>query len=373
MPNQTVSVRQGVMMIVMFLLGTTFLVSAGLEAGRDIWIAYILSMAASLVLACMYARMMSLRPGKDFLYILEDFLGRPLSVIFLILMSVYLMQHYAYVVRHFSEFVYTAGSPGTPILVSMLTMGLLSALAVYHGVEVLGKWSELTVFFVAAFIIGTTILLAKNMDINHVRPVLEEGLMPAIKGSWMLTSFPFGQVLAFLFILPPFENRKDPYKILTLGLLLGGFLVFLSSICNVLVLGVPAVERLYYPTFSTLAIIRLGDFIQRMEIVATTIFTVSVFLKATVLLMGVMKSLAKIFRLNDYHFLIMPVMLLAVNYAYNAYSGHLEHQTGITVYVPYFSTFYQVVIPVIFFILLEIKAAKRRKGIPDIYRTDESA
>lgn len=361
MTCQEISVKQGAMMIAMFILGTTFLVSSGIEAEQDIWIAYFVSLAASLPLVWMYARMMSHMPGKDIFGIFESLLGKPLTKVFLILMTIYLFQHLSYVLRHFSEYINVAGMPGTPIISSMLTMGFLCALGVFYGIEVLGKWSEWFLIMVATFILLTALLLIGNMRIDNLRPALEYGFGPVAKGTWSLISFPFGQIVAFLFILPPMKSKKKPYRIFVIGLITGFVLIFISSISNVLVQGWQNVARLFYPTFSTLAIIRVGNFIQRLEIVATTIFMVTVFLKAAVLLMGIVKSLASIFNLDRYGFIIFPVVLLAINYGYNAYSGNLEHFTGIMVYVPYFTTFYQILIPFIFFILLEWKAARRKR------------
>mgnify|MGYP003836037567 CR=1 FL=1 len=362
MAGQQISVKQGVMMMAMYILGTTFLVSSGIEAGQDIWIAYLISLGLSLVLVCMYARMMSHMPGKDFFTIMETLLGRPLTVIFLIIMSVYLFQHLSYVLRHFSEYINVAGLPGTPLVASLISMGLLCALGVIYGIEVLGKWSEWFLLFVAAFIILAALLLTREMHIDYLRPILQNGFAPIAKGVWALISFPFGQLVAFLFILPPARTKREPYRIFILGLLIGGALIFVSSMSNVLVLGVKGVARLFYPTYSTLAIIRIGTFIQRLEIAATTIFMITVFVKAAVLLLGLIRSLARILKLKSYTFIVIPVMLLAINYGFNAYRGNLEHYTGIAVFVPYFTTFYQIIIPFLIFMLLEWSAARRRRG-----------
>ena len=349
------------MMVVMYILGTSFLVAPGIEARQDIWLAYLLSLALSVILACVFARMMSHMPDKDFFAILESLLGRPLAVIFMVLMSIYLFQHYSYVLRHFSEYINVAGLPGTPVYFSLISMGLLSALAVYLGIGVLGKWSQWFLLIVAVFIVFAALLLTQNMKLDNLRPALENGFAPVAKGAFSLISFPFGQIVAFLFILPPMEKRRGPYRVFIIGLLLGGALLFISSIANVLVLGVKSVSRLYYPSYSTLAIIRMGNFIQRLEMIATTIFMVTVFLKATVLLMGLMRSLASIFRLDRYGFILIPVVLLGVNYGFNAYEGNLQHHTGIVEYVPYFTTFYQIIVPFVIFLLLEWRMALRKR------------
>jgi spore germination protein KB len=361
MSDGVISVKQGVSMIAMYILGTTFLVAPGIEAGQDIWIAYLASMVLSIAVACMYARILGHMPGKDFFGILEGMLGRPLSLIFYILIAIYLFQHASYVLRHFAEYINVAALPGTPLPVSLLSMGLLCALAVFYGIEVLGKWSEWFLIIIATFIIVAMLLLTQDMDLNNLRPVLERGFAPVAKGIWALLSFPFTQTVAFLYILPPARNRREPYRIFLLGLLLGGALLFVPFLSNVLVLGVKSVARLYYPSFSTLAIIRIGNFIQRLEIVATTVFMIAVFLKATVLLMGLFRALSGILKLKDANFILIPVTLLVANYAFNAYRSNMEHQIGIGTYVPYFAAFHQAIVPIVLLLLLEWKAARHRR------------
>lgn len=362
MSNRTVVVRQTVMMIIMYVLGTAFLVAMGMEAGRDSWIAILLALAVSMVFVLIYARLISYFPGKDLFETMETLLGRPLTVIFLIPLALFLFQHYAYVMRHFMAFITEVGLPDAPRIVPLICLGLLSALGVYLGIEILGKWSEIFLIIVVAYIIVAVLLLTKSMDLNNLRPVLENGLTPIFKGTWSAISFPFAQTMAFLFILPPFENRKDPYKVFTIGLLLGGFLIFIPSVADVLVLGDESVARLYFPTYSSLAIIQLGQFIQRLEILAATIFTLAVFLKAAVLLMAVVKSIGRILGLKEYKFLLIPIMLMAINYSFISYDSIREQYIAIYTYWPYYSAIFQIVIPILLFILMEYKSARRKEN-----------
>lgn len=358
---QNISVKQGVMMVALFLVGTSFLVAPGIQAGKDIWLAYLLGLAISTLLALMYGRMLNYMPGKDIYEILKSLMGRPLTVIVLAVMSIYFFQLYSYVIRHFGGFINSVGLPEAPQMVPALCMGVLTVFSVVLGIEVLGRWTEYFLIPVVVFILFTVIMLGKYMDLNNMRPVMENGFNPVIKGMWGLLALPFGEIVAFLFVLPPFKEKGDSYKVFILGELVASGLIILSTISDVLVLGVDSVRRLYYPTYSALSIIEIGEFIQRLDVVAASVFTVAIFLKAAVLLLAIVKCLGKIFSMDEPRILIIPVMAMAINYGQMAFPGNFLQYESISVYWPYYSSIYQLFIPILLFIFLEYKMAKRKK------------
>ena len=361
MQRQNISIKQGAMVVAMYLIGTSFLVAPGIQAGKDIWLAYVVGLAVSILLILMYGRMMNYMPGKDFYEIMESLMGRPLSVVVLAVMSVYFFQLYAYVLRQFGGFVNSVGLSEAPQIVPVLCMGVLTVLAVFLGIEVLGRWTEYFLIPVAVFILFTVFMLGKYMDLNHLLPVMENGFNPVIKGTWGLLSLPFGEMVTFLFVLPPFKGKGDSYKAFIIGQLIASGLIFLPTLADVLVLGVDTVRRLYYPTYSALSVIEIGEFIQRLDVVAASIFTVAIFLKSAVLLMAIIKCLGRIFKMDEPRILILPVMALAINYGYVAFPGNFLQHEGISVFWPYYSSIYHVFIPILLFGFLEYRMARRRK------------
>lgn len=349
------------MVMVMYLMSTSFLVAPGIRAGKDIWLAYLLGLSITILLMLIYGRMANYIPGKDFYEILESLMGRPLTVIVLVVMSVYFFQLYSYVLRQFGGFVNSVGIPEAPQIVPVICMGVLTVLAMLSGIEVLGRWTEYFLIPIAGFILFTVFMLGKYMDLNHLRPVLENGFVPVIKGAWGLLSLPFGEVVIFLFVLPPFKKKRDSYKVLILGQLIASGLIILPTMADVLVLGVDMVTRLYYPTYSTLAIIRIGEFIQRLDVVAASIFTVAIFFKVTILLLAIIKCLGKIFKIDEPRILAMPVMALAINYGHIAFPGNFLQYEGISQFWPYYSMIFQLFIPILLFGFLEYRMAKRKK------------
>jgi len=363
MQKPEISPKQGILLMVLFIEGTSFLMVMGLAAGRDIWLAYLIALAVSMVFALMYARILSHGPGKDFFETLESMTGKVWSRVILIPMAVYLLQFLTNVLKHFSQFIDSAGIPSAPPIVPYLGMGLLAVLAVYYGIEILGKWSEIFVYIVIAFSVISGLLLTRNMDFQHLLPLMREGVQPIGKGALQVISFPLCQVAAFLFVLPAFKDKKAPYKVFSWGLLIGFVLIFIVALGDILVLGINQMERLYYPSFTTLSIVKVGQFIQRLEIVAATVFTLAVFVKAGIILIALCRVIGYILGLEEHRFLAAPVALLSINYGYIAYGSAMEFREWIRNFWPFFSSVFQLLIPLLIFIIFEFQAAKRKRKI----------
>ena len=76
MKNEVISERQATIIIILFIIGSTFLTGSGGQAKQDAWIAIIIAMTWSIILLLMFSRILSLYPGKDLFDILEIVMGK---------------------------------------------------------------------------------------------------------------------------------------------------------------------------------------------------------------------------------------------------------------------------------------------------------
>ena len=361
MGKQFVSVKQGIFMMVMYILGTTFLVAPGIEARRDAWLAYLLALAVSILLVLIYGRILDHFPGKDMYETLVALMGRRATVIVFSVVTVFIFQHYSYILRSFGGFINIVGLPEAPVIVPLISLGVMTALAVYIGIEVLGKW---TVFFLiptAAFIIFTILMLTRHMDMDQLGPILENGIGPVMKGTWTLVSLPFAETVAFLYVLPPLRHKGAAYKIYIWGLLIGFAMVFLVSMTDILVLGVDTASRLFYPSLTAMSIIKIGKFIKGLEVIAASVFTITVFFKASILLLAIIKNLGRIFELIEPRILVVPLVSLSISYAINTYQSGLQFYAAIFIFWPLYSSIFQVLIPILLCVFLEYRMSRHNK------------
>lgn len=65
--KDVVSGKQGISLIILFIIGTSSIETSGLSAGKDFWLSIIISIFMALPILIIYTRLHYLFPGKDLL------------------------------------------------------------------------------------------------------------------------------------------------------------------------------------------------------------------------------------------------------------------------------------------------------------------
>lgn len=353
--NSSLTQKQGILLIVMFIMGTSLLLVMGMEAKTDIWIAIILGMVASAIVMLIYVRLLTLMPEKDFFETLEYFLGKVGSKIIILLFTWFCFDLCAIVLRNFGEFVITVGLKETPVVVIMGVMIVLCALAVRYGINAIARWNEFFVFVVIGFIVISIGLVTINMEINNLLPVFDGGITPILQGAFGVMTFPFIEVVVFLLVFPKFTNKTSVKKVFLKGLFFGGIIIFITSITDVLVLGTDAANSLYYPTYSAMSTIHIGDFIYRLEAIGAIVFIFAVFIKITILLYGACNGTARLFGLKDNRFIVIPICFLVLNFAVYSFESMIQFQVYTRKVWRWYGAVFEIVLPLITLIIIEIR------------------
>lgn len=165
-------------------------------------------------------------------------MGKYIGKIVSILMIWFAFHDGALIMRNLSEFTTTLVFDDTPASVPMICFAVLLIWGLKAGIEVLGRWSEFFIFIV--------IMVFSNI-----------------------------------------AKTKNYKKIFILGLLIGGGLVFLATLRNLLILGSGTISRLYYPSTMGITLIRVGELLERLEMFVTIDFLVCVFVKVCICIYAV--------------------------------------------------------------------------------------
>ncbi len=365
MNKETISARQGILLITMFIFGSTSLFIAGLGAKQDIWIVILMAIAVALIIVIMFARILSVLPGKDFFETLEFFFGKGGSKILFVILGLYALDGTVLVLINFGEFIVNVGLPETPINMVCISMILVCAIATKYGIEVLGRWNQIGLILITIFILIGMFLAIPKMELTHLRPTLYHGLEPVLQEIPRIIAFPLSQVMIFLLAFPAFKGKVSKYKVFLVGTLLGGLLFMATSCMDVLVMGIDYAMKSSHPTYETLSVLKAGVF-DRLEILAASVFTFAVFLKISVYLIGTCQALSRAIDIKNYRSIVIPVTLLMCCIAFTSFdsiTGFREFTKNIS---PYYETFFLWVIPIFIYIFIEIKyqILKRKRKLP---------
>jgi spore germination protein KB len=359
--KEKISDFQGIKLVILFIFGSTLVMGTGGEAERDTWISIITAVVLSIPLLFIYSRILSLFPGKDLFQILElnfgKFIGKLISLVF-----VWFAFHLgALVLRNFGEFISTVGLPETPRIVPMIIFGLLCILGAKAGIETMAKCGEYFIVFVMVLLILFSLLVIPNMDMDNILPVMGEGIGKAMSGILSSLTYPFGETVVFMMLFSALQHKKSSYKVYISALLFGGTIIAFLSFRNILVLGPSTIKAVYFPAYSAISRVNIGNFLQRMEIAVTIVFILSGFTKISLCLMAASKGVARILGFDDYRILVTPVGLLMVNLAHIIYKDIMEMFDWAFEVWPYYALPFQVILPILIWIFIEIKQRAKNK------------
>ena len=149
---------------------------------------------------------------------------------------------------------------------------------------------------------------------------------------------------------------KNYNKTFITGLLVGGGLIFLATLRNILLLGSGTLSRVYFPSTMAISLIQQGALLERLEMLVAIIFLVCAFVKISICTFAVCNGISKVFGFNDYKFTATPVVLLMLSFSFIVYKSIMEMTFFAFSIWPFYAFPFEVIIPLIVFILAEIRS-----------------
>lgn len=361
MTERDISDKEAVSILILFMIGTASVINPGIaSAKRDIWLAVIIAVIASLFVALMCARLHYILPKKDLFQMLEFCFGKILSKCLCIVYFLFFFHAALLVSMDTTEFIKIVSFESVPYVALIGCIVFLSIYILREGLIVLGRFSKLFVNLIIFLIFLTVISMIPEMDINNITPVLYDGFSPVIEGALVMFSFPLSQLIPFVAILQNLKTKESSYKIYIKGVLIGGIVLLAVSITNMLVLGPYISSSLFFPSHDTLKRLHFGIAIQRVEIVADGMFVLGGFVMFSTYLMACSKGISRAFGFDDYKFIVLPIGLLVINFSRFLNEGFIDHLFFIKTW-PTYSFLFQVILPLIIWITAEIKLRKNKK------------
>ena len=360
MNKEYISNKQAIILIILFVIGSSLVISSGSSAKQDAWLATLIALILAFPMVIVYARILKLFPGLNLFQILDQLYGKIFGRIISLLFIWYFLHLGSLVVRNFYEFGKMALFMETPEYVFIIFKIILIIWVLKEGIEVLGRWAQFSIYLVTIIFFTVTVLSLPNADIDNLRPLLYEGFRPVLKGSFEVFSFPFVEVVCFLGIFH-FSKKNKPTKIFITGLIIGAFFLLFATVRNLLVLGPNLIEILYFPSFSAISLINIADFIQRIEASVAVVLFFGGFVKISVCLLSATKGISYIFNINDYRSIVAPIAFLMIILSLLVFNNTMEmFEWAVNVY-PYYAFSFQVIIPLIIWIFAEMKAKEIKK------------
>lgn len=359
MQKEMISRRQGFCIITIFILGSSVVMSGNSEAGQDSWLSLLLAFAFMVPVLLIYGRIMRLYPEKNIFEVLELVFGKIIGRVAIALISWYALHLCSIVLCNFSQFIEIVAMPETPQLPLIIIMLAVTTYLAMSGVETLGRWAFVSIFIILGIVLLTIIMALKHMDFTNILPVMEHDFSTIADGSFKLFSFPFAETVLFLGIADAVKKQISSYKLYINAAAFGALILLFVILRNIELLG-NLTEIEYFPSYIAARLINIGDFITRIEGSISMNFIIAGITKITVCLLVAAKGIAHLLNVSSYRRILIPVSLLALALSVTLYSSAMQMYGFISVY-PYYAIPFQVFIPVIVWLLGEIKIKRQKK------------
>lgn len=360
MKQEKISGKQTACITVMFMLGSSLVFGISSKSNQDAWIAILIALAAAVPLLYYYARLLCLYPGQSLFDICISVFGRFFGKAVIALYAWYAFHLGALVIRNYSEFLQVRVFIQMPQIVSMLIMVFLVIWVVRRGVEVLGRYTVVTLPVIVIIIIAVLLLLVKDMRLEYMLPV-GEYLSDVPSDVFNDFSFPFMETVLLLCVLSATGANAKPGKPLVAGLLIGGLLLTVSLVRNCMTLGFPMHGDKWFPSYDAGSLIIVGSVVSRIENFVGANLLLAGFVKISVCLFAASKGCARLVDADDYRPFAAPVGLLMVGLASIVYKNTMEMYDFLLVY-RYYAFPFQIILPLLLCLVAEIRhAVKTRK------------
>lgn len=352
-----ISGTQMVYLLVSFTIGSSIIFARGRGAGQDAWIAIIIGALESLIWVWVFTTLARRFQGQTIVEIQETVFGPYLGKLLAVCFVWYSFHLGTLVIGNFTDFFTTVIMPETPCIVLSVSLVLVSAFAVYNGLEVIARCS-LVLLPMAVFLIMSTILLELNqIDLKNFLPFLETPWPRLLKVAHNTAVF-FGEVVIFGMILPYLNQPREGRSRTVLGILLAALIIVLLTFRSIGALGATR-DISTYPALEAVKLINVPFLNIRFEIIVIINFLALDFLKITTLYYSTVLGLGQIFRFRALRPLIIPVGILMVLLSLTNFHGFVENLEFSEIGYPVYALFFQFVIPLLTLILAVIRRLPR--------------
>lgn len=328
-------------------------------AKNDLWISPIWASFTGFLAVYAAIQLHKIYPNQTIIQHCDEAIGRILGKTLGFLYVIFYALMNGHGIRIYSEFIVGAFLPQTPISVVLASMILICAITVYTGLETIGRLGQLflPVFFVPLMI--AILLLLPELEPKNIFPIMENGIMPSIKGAFAPQAW-FGEFFLISFLLPFLTDVENGRK---WGIISVFFVMLTLVLVNLLVLFLLGanIASYNYPLLKASRYVSIADFFENLESAVMAIWVLGNFVKFSVVYYCLVLATAQWLNLSDYRPIVFPLGLWTMLISFWGLPSQMENSQYSTLTgFPYLSILFQTLIPILLLMIAVIRKGKKK-------------
>ena len=342
-----------------FAIGDTIIASSSSVAAlanQDAWIAALITPVIGLPFIWLYCYLGKIYSGKTLIDMIESAFGKwfgwIISAAFVV--SICLLSA-GQVVFYIGNFMQTEYMTETPLYALNLLLIVALVVGMLYGIEAIARSAEVFVVLVTVLMMLAIVLNLKNIHVENLLPIFEEGIAPTLKGTLFSSVFLTWPFIILLMVYPSStEQTSKTRKALFLGYLLGAVVNFVCTIMAIMVLGSTIASRSLYPTYLMAKEISVGV-ITRIEGAVSFSWILSEFVRTILYFYAGTIGLCQLFKIKNHKRIVLPLGLVTLVYSGVVYpTAAYQAKWDTTTWVLSILTF-GVILPILILAVTKIK------------------
>ncbi|MHA7966817.1 GerAB/ArcD/ProY family transporter [Paenibacillus sp. CAU 1782] len=287
-------------MILLFLIGNTPLLKPEGQLGQDSWLAILLGAVLGGIFLWMLLVVQRRSPDADLAELYRQLFGKWLGFVLAFPHGLFFAYESSRNIRDFSDLTVMTILNRTPEWSIKLMIIMLSLYAIWCGTRVLFRLAELLFpIVVLSYLLIIALLIQAGLpDYHRLLPVVSDGIGPVLKAVFPeFVAFPFSQMLTMLvfwkYVKPSAAIPKTTFSAYTITAM---FTVFMNMLI-MSVLGPALNDYSTIPFLQVVQLIRLADFLERLDVVVTVLLIIGLFVKLSLLFMAATLTISSLLKI----------------------------------------------------------------------------
>jgi len=243
----------------------------------DVWMSLLLSGMIAMMSVLIMVKLSQQFPGRTVFQYAKKIAGSPIGAVIGFIMVMYFMLIAGYELRVFAEVTLFYLLEGTPVWAIVIPFIWVATYLVHGGINSIARLYQIIIPASILILILSFGLSVRLFDINHLRPVLSEGVMPVLSGlkSMMLL---FAGCEMTMVLVAHMDDPKQAAKAMVYGTSLP---LILYLITIIVVIGGMSADSVMRSTWPTLDLLRsfetAGLLLERFEFPFIVIWMMQLF------------------------------------------------------------------------------------------------
>ena len=209
--------------------------------------------------------------------------------------------------------------------------------------------SSLILIYIVLFLYGISFFgLIDKIKIDNVKPFLEHGIIPVLKGVYNYISYVILPIFTLSVINRNKVNKKSLSKWIIITYFISNFLIFTMLFLLISVFGIELATLYQYPTYHILKRVFIGGFIERLENVLSIQYIIVLFIPCAFSNYYSLKSIRDITNIKK-NIYIFPILILLMFLSQYIFKSNTYGEYFLINIYPIFMGIILIIIPIFTF------------------------